>query len=159
MDFSGGLLLSQYWYSRSAFRYLTASHCLADSDVTAAALGFLTTIDNGFLTSRFSQDIELIDTELPWVLMNLIMNVFVVAGQMVWLESPLPIFQCHSRSSCLRSLQFNAFIFEHPGNCGYSILNLKARYSKFVWRSSRFQRSGEGGYFHWEAQLHLFMSC
>lgn len=47
----------------------------------AAPLAFFTTTDNGVTLNRFSQDIQLIDGELPESIFNVVANMLAATGQ------------------------------------------------------------------------------
>ncbi|KAH8903585.1 P-loop containing nucleoside triphosphate hydrolase protein [Coniochaeta sp. PMI_546] len=55
-------------------------HKMALRTVIAAPLRFFTTTDSGIVTNLFSQDITIIDGELPMSLINLCLDVFIAIG-------------------------------------------------------------------------------
>jgi ABC-type multidrug transport system fused ATPase/permease subunit len=58
----------------------TTLHHAALRTVVGASLRFFTKTDAGVVTNLFSQDMTLIDTELPQALLNLMISIFVVIG-------------------------------------------------------------------------------
>lgn len=66
--------------------------------VASATLLFFSTTDNGMITNHFSQDMQLIDSQLPLGLLNLTFCVFIAFGQAVlivasspWIGLTLPV--------------------------------------------------------------------
>lgn len=66
--------------------------------VANATLYFFSTTDNGSITNRFSQDMSLVDSQLPLGLLNLTFSAFIVVGQIIlivvsspWLGLTLPV--------------------------------------------------------------------
>jgi ATP-binding cassette, subfamily C (CFTR/MRP), member 1 len=66
--------------------------------VANASLFFFSTTDSGAITNRFSQDMQLIDMQLPHGLVNLTFSVFVATGQIIliiasslWVRLTFPI--------------------------------------------------------------------
>ena len=58
-------------------------HAILLRTVLAAPIAFLTATDSGHIINRFSQDIQLIDSELPMALMNLVLCIASGIGQSV----------------------------------------------------------------------------
>lgn len=65
-------------------------HQTALNTLVHAPLRFFTTTDQGTITNLFSQDLNLIDNDLPNSLLNTIINIFVVAGQAAVIASSAP---------------------------------------------------------------------
>ncbi|KAI8628802.1 putative ABC multidrug transporter [Xylariaceae sp. FL1651] len=65
-------------------------HQTALNTVVHAPLRFFTTTDQGTITNLFSQDLNLIDNELPNSLLNTIVDVFVAIGQAVVIAAYAP---------------------------------------------------------------------
>jgi ATP-binding cassette, subfamily C (CFTR/MRP), member 1 len=55
-----------------------------------ASLFFFSTTDSGTITNRFSQDMQLIDMQLPIGLINLTFSVFVATGQIILIITSSP---------------------------------------------------------------------
>jgi ATP-binding cassette subfamily C (CFTR/MRP) protein 1 len=65
-------------------------HRTALQAVMSASTAWLSRTDTGLTTNRFSQDMELIDGELPQALMNLIMTMFTILGQAILITIATP---------------------------------------------------------------------
>ncbi|KAI1735611.1 putative ABC multidrug transporter [Xylaria scruposa] len=65
-------------------------HQTALKTMIHAPLRFFTTTDQGVITNLFSQDLNLVDTELPGSLLNTIVDVFVSIGQAAVIASSAP---------------------------------------------------------------------
>ena len=65
-------------------------HQTALQAVMSASTAWLSRTDTGLTTNRFSQDMELIDGELPQALMNLIMTMFTIFGQAILITIATP---------------------------------------------------------------------
>lgn len=65
-------------------------HHTALRSVMSATMAFISKTDTGTTISRFSQDMELIDGELPQALMNLIFTIFTMVGQAVLIAIATP---------------------------------------------------------------------
>ena len=58
--------------------------------VANASLFFFSTTDSGAITNRFSQDMQLIDRQLPLGMLNLTFSVFVATGQIILIIASAP---------------------------------------------------------------------
>jgi ATP-binding cassette subfamily C (CFTR/MRP) protein 1 len=65
----------------------TRLHAITLKTVLSAPLAFFSTADTGSLTTRFSQDIQLLDIQLPLALMCVAMNLFICIAQAVLIAS------------------------------------------------------------------------
>ncbi|RWA05420.1 hypothetical protein EKO27_g9683 [Xylaria grammica] len=65
-------------------------HQTALKTMIHAPLYFFTATDQGVVTNLFSQDLNLVDTELPGALLNTIISVFVAIGQAAVIASSAP---------------------------------------------------------------------
>ncbi|TRX88968.1 hypothetical protein FHL15_010090 [Xylaria flabelliformis] len=65
-------------------------HQTALKTMIHAPLRFFTTTDQGIITNLFSQDLNLVDTELPGSLLNTIIDVFISIGQAAVIASSAP---------------------------------------------------------------------
>ncbi|MCJ1385668.1 hypothetical protein MMC17_008791 [Xylographa soralifera] len=79
-----------YAWTVMAFRAGTKMHWIILNTVMAAPLAYFDKTDIGVTTNRFSQDMELIDSELPRTLNNLGVSVFVTIGQLVVIATASP---------------------------------------------------------------------
>ena len=79
-----------YAWTVMAFRAGTKMHWNILKTVMAAPLAYFDKTDIGVTTNRFSQDMELIDSELPRTLNNLGVSVFVTIGQLVVIATASP---------------------------------------------------------------------
>ncbi|MCJ1404727.1 hypothetical protein MMC11_007953 [Xylographa trunciseda] len=73
-----------------AFKVGTKMHWIILKTVMAAPLAYFVKTDIGVTTNRFSQDMELIDGELPLTLNNLGVSVFISIGQLVLIAIASP---------------------------------------------------------------------
>ncbi|KAH8881831.1 putative ABC multidrug transporter [Thozetella sp. PMI_491] len=76
----------------------TTLHSVLVQTVSRAPWWFFTTTDMGSIVNRFSQDIQLIDAELPLSLLNVVGNTFVAFAQIImllptsyWLAATYPV--------------------------------------------------------------------
>ncbi|KAE9374191.1 canalicular multispecific organic anion transporter 1 [Stipitochalara longipes BDJ] len=58
-------------------------HWITLTTVTSAPMALFSTVDTGVLVNRFSQDMELVDNELPSAVMNLGGSLFICVGQAI----------------------------------------------------------------------------
>lgn len=65
-------------------------HHTALRSVMSATMAFISNTDIGVTISRFSQDMELIDGELPQALMNLVFTIFTIIGQAILIAIATP---------------------------------------------------------------------
>ncbi|MCJ1282757.1 hypothetical protein MMC26_002082 [Xylographa opegraphella] len=79
-----------YAWTVMAFRAGTKMHWNMLKTVMAAPLAYFDKTDIGITTNRFSQDMGLIDTELPRTLNNLGASVFITIGQLVVIATASP---------------------------------------------------------------------
>ena len=83
-------LFHGYGSIRMAFKAGTKMHWILLEKVIAAPLAYFDKTDVGITTNRFSQDIELIDGELPLALNNVGISIFVSIGQLVLISIVSP---------------------------------------------------------------------
>ncbi|KAI1380494.1 ABC multidrug transporter [Hypoxylon crocopeplum] len=84
------LCLGFLLYITAITRSGTSLHHDALQTLIHAPLSFFTTTDQGIITNLFSQDLNLIDNELPNALLNVIYTVFVAIGQAAVMTTSSP---------------------------------------------------------------------
>ena len=60
------------------------------NSVSNASLVFFSTTDSGAITNRFSQDLQLVDMQLPMGVQNVVLCVFIAVGQIILIIASLP---------------------------------------------------------------------
>ena len=83
-------LVCQHSFSSMQTKSSIQLHWITFKTVMEAPMAFFNDVDTGVTINRFSQDMQLIDGELPGSLMNFVVSVFIVAGQAMLIVAATP---------------------------------------------------------------------